>query len=317
MTLDSCAVRPLLDRLLATLDVGVVNFTVCDIRDGVSVRFDACKTVSVHYCMSGSGALVVENQDRIELSSHSFVMLPPGLSYSLESACPPATAVDRARLDQWPSRETVPTVLVGDAHNGITTACGELTFDNGSTADPFAMMRRPIVTSFDGPLGLRDQFVLLLAECARPGPGSRVLIEALLKQCLVMALRRHIGTGGAGLLGIEGVADPRLARALNVIFESPQSALSVQRLADVAGMSRSAFAARFQAALGKSPMAMLKLIRLRKARELLATTPLPVSEVARAVGFASRSNFSQAFNKLYGMDPTALRRLSKAEGRAS
>jgi AraC-like DNA-binding protein len=96
-----------------------------------------------------------------------------------------------------------------------------------------------------------------------------------------------------------------------LFFERPGLAWSVQRLADIAGMSRSAFASRFERAFGRPPMTMLTAVRLRKAGQLLATTALQVSEVARAVGFSSRSNFSQAFSKLHGMDPTAFRQQSR------
>ncbi|HEX7907998.1 MAG TPA: helix-turn-helix domain-containing protein [Paraburkholderia sp.] len=58
---------------------------------------------------------------------------------------------------------------------------------------------------------------------------------------------------------------------------------------------------------------MLNVVRLRKASELPATSTPQVSEVARAVGFSSRSDFSQAFGKLHGMDPTAFRYWSRSK----
>ncbi|MEM5384039.1 hypothetical protein VSR68_10615 [Paraburkholderia phymatum] len=50
-------------------------------------------------------------------------------------------------------------------------------------------------------------------------------------------------------------------------------------------MSRSAFAAQFMKAFGQSPMAMLKVVRLKKATELLATTSFPAAEVAKWSAF--------------------------------
>src|SRR3546814_6702057 len=76
----------------------------------------------------------------------------------------------------------------------------------------------------------------------------------------------------------------------------------------MAGMSRSAFAAAFREAFGQSPMNLVKLVRLRRASELLITTALPVSEIAKRVGFSSRSNFSVAFAELHDMDPSRFRR---------
>jgi AraC family transcriptional regulator, activator of mtrCDE len=302
---------PVLERLLAALDIGVANFTLCDIRDGWSARFDACATASLHYCMEGNGALVTQSGERIALSSHSFVLLPPGIAYAIESGQPsPDSETNHGRLTDWPSRETVPTIQAGEGAVGIATACGELKLDTNHGTDPFGTIRRPLIAQFDGRSSLKNQFVLLLAESARPGLGSRALVEALLKQCLIMVMRQQIDAGGTELPWATGFADKRLAGTLEAIFERPASPWTVERLADIAGMSRSAFAAQFMKAFGQPPMSMLKLVRLRKAAELLATTTLPVAGVARMVGFSSRSNFSQAFHALHGMDPTAFRRRS-------
>ncbi|MFM0498275.1 helix-turn-helix domain-containing protein [Paraburkholderia caledonica] len=300
---------PVLERFLASLNIGVANFTLCDIRDGSSARFDACSTASLHYCMDGSGFLTTQLGERVSLSLHSFVLLPPGVAYKIESSKPSVMhETDRRRVSDWPWQESVPTVQVGDGAEGISTACGELSLDTATGSDPFRKLRRPLIANFDGKSGLRDQFVLLLAECARPGLGSRPLIEALLKQCLIMVLRRQIEDGGADLPWAAGVADRRLANALQAILERSTSSLSVERLAAIAGMSRSAFAAQFMKAFGQSPMAMLKMVRLKKAAELLVTTNFSVAEVAKMVGFSSRSNFSLAFSASHGLDPSAFRR---------
>jgi transcriptional regulator GlxA family with amidase domain len=169
----------------------------------------------------------------------------------------------------------------------------------------------PLVVRFSGAERLRDQFVMLLAESAWPGVGSRVLTEALLKQCLVLALRRWIELEASPLPllpWLAGVADTRLSRALRAVFEQPAAAFTVEGLAMIAGMSRSAFAAAFRRAFGQSPMSLVKLVRLRRASELLVATTLPVADVAKRVGFSSRSNFSFAFSQLHGMDPSRFRR---------
>jgi AraC family transcriptional regulator, activator of mtrCDE len=303
-----------LDHLLAALDLGVANFSLCDVRKGWGVSFEACSTASLHYCLAGGGTLVMDEADRMVLSAHSFVLLPPGVAYRIDA--PSRTAartVCRARVGSGINRETAPTVKVGEGAEGVVTACGELNVDG--SFDPFRTLSRPLVTRFDADAGLQGQFVMLLAESARPGPGSRVLVEALLKQCLVMALRRHIDDGGVHFPWAAGLADARLAAALETMFERYASPLSVERLAEAACMSRSAFAAQFAKAFDQSPMAMLKIVRLRKAAELLATTTLPVSEVARAVGLSSRSNFSVAFQRLYKVDPTRFRLQSRSANR--
>ncbi len=298
-----------LDHFLAVLDIGVTHFTTCDIRDGWGLRFDACKAASLHYCLDGVGALAVQRAPPIRLEPHTFVLLPPGVAYRLESASLESPRlVHRARLCGAPSHESVPTLTVGEGQGGIATACGELRVGLAGGADLFAPLSEPLVVRFSRAKGLRDQFVMLLAESAMPGVGSRVLTEALLKQCLVLALRRWIELGPSPLPWLAGVADRRLSRALNAIFERPAGTYTVEVLAMIAGMSRSAFAAAFRRAFGQSPMNLVKLVRLRRASELLVTTALPVAEVAKRVGFSGRSNFSAAFSRLHGMDPSRFRR---------
>lgn len=298
-----------LDHLLAVLDIGVTHFTVCDIRDGWGMRFDACKTASLHYCLAGVGTLAVHGAPPIQLEPHTFVLLPPGVAYRLESASPKRVRLEhRARLCGVSSHESVPTLTVGKGQQGIATACGELRMGLAGGSDLFTSLGEPLVVRFGGAEGLRDQFVMLLAESARPGIGSRVLTEALLKQCLVLALRRWIELDASPLPWLAGVADTRLSRALHAVFEQPAAAFTVDSLAMIAGMSRSAFAAAFRRAFGQSPMSLVKLVRLRRASELLVATTLPVADVAKRVGFSSRSNFSLAFGQLHGMGPSRFRR---------
>jgi AraC-like DNA-binding protein len=298
-----------LDHLLAALDIGVTHFTVCDIRDGWGIRLDACKTASLHYCLEGVGTLAVHGSLPIQLEPHTFVLLPPGVAYHIESASPKSARLEhRASLCGASSHESVPTLIVGEGQQGIITACGEIRVGLAGGSDLFISLGEPLVVRFGGADGLRDQFVMLLAESARPGVGSRVLTEALLKQCLVLALRRWIELDASPLPWLAGVADTRLSRALHAIFEQPAAAFTLDGLAMIAGMSRSAFAAAFRRAFGQSPMSLVKLVRLRRASELLVTTALPVADVAKRVGFSSRSNFSLAFSQLHGMDPSRFRR---------
>jgi len=301
----------LLDALLAALDVGVVNFTACDVREGWAVSFDPCKTASIHYCLAGRGSLVIRNDETISLEPHTFVLLPPGVPYRMESRHSSSLRYEtRPRAVAHASRESVPVVSVGTGGQGISTACGEVSLGIAAGPDPFLTSGQPIVVQFGEAGGLRDQFIMLLAESARPCMGSRALTEALLKQCLVLALRKQMEEGNDTLPWLAGISDARLGRAMQAVFDRPAAPFSVERLADIAEMSRSAFAARFSDMFGQSPMHFVKVVRLRQAAEMLATTSTSIAEIARQVGFSSRSSFSSAFTAMYGADPTRFRRAS-------
>jgi AraC-like DNA-binding protein len=298
-----------MERLLAAMDVGVGAFTSCDVRRGYDLTFDASSNATVHYCMAGNGELMVINGSSFKIRKHTFVLLPPGVVYSVGSIGKQPKGTSQRRRFRAPLFvESVPTIKAGEGKTGVVTACGEVSV--GPSVDLFGGLSAPIIEQFDGPEGLRDQFIILLAESARPTIGTRALTEALLKQCLILLLRRMIQRGTAPLPWMMAVTDDRLARALRAILERFAEPFTIETLADIAGMSRSSFAAHFTHAFGQTPMSLLRAARLRRARELLVTTDTPVAQIAHDVGFVGRSNFSRAFHKMYSVDPTRFRRIA-------
>ena len=80
----------------------------------------------------------------------------------------------------------------------------------------------------------------------------------------------------------------------------PGTQYSVAALSEKACLSRSAFMARFVAAVGAPPFVVLRELRMRRAAELLASESMTIDQVARAVGYCSRSSFARAFRIVYG-----------------
>jgi transcriptional regulator GlxA family with amidase domain len=72
-------------------------------------------------------------------------------------------------------------------------------------------------------------------------------------------------------------------------------------------MSRSSFAERFAASIGRTPMEFVREVRIREGGKLLLTTDLSVDGIADRVGFASRSHFSRAFRDYFSQTPTEFR----------
>ncbi|MEL7376913.1 MAG: response regulator, partial [Bacteroidota bacterium] len=73
------------------------------------------------------------------------------------------------------------------------------------------------------------------------------------------------------------------------------------------GMSRSNLYAKLSAVTGMSFNIYLRTLRLQKAKQLLQTTSLSVSEVAYQVGFKRLNYFSEQFAKQYGVAPSSIR----------
>jgi AraC family transcriptional activator of mtrCDE len=297
-----------MERLLADLELGVGGFASCDIRRGHQLTFDSRPAAGVHYCMAGMGALRIRNGGTVELRRHSFALLPPNVVYTLgANNCEESGSTPRRRLRAPLFKESVPVIQAGKGETGIVTACGEVRFEGLGAPGLFTHLREPLVEHFEGASGLEGQFISLLSELARPRFGTRALTEALLKQCLILLLRRKIERGSSALSWMAGLADPGLSRAMQAILERFSEPLALTSLAAAAGMSRSAFASRFAESFGRTPMSVLRSVRLSRSKELLATSNFSVERIAAMVGFSSRSNFSRAFREAYGSDPTKFR----------
>ncbi len=86
--------------------------------------------------------------------------------------------------------------------------------------------------------------------------------------------------------------------------EAPGAARIAQRL----GVSDRHLRRIFEAQFGVSPLQYLQTRRLLAAKQLIADTQLPMTQVALASGFASVRRFNAAFIEHYGLNPSALRR---------
>jgi AraC-like DNA-binding protein len=83
--------------------------------------------------------------------------------------------------------------------------------------------------------------------------------------------------------------------------------LSVEELASHLGISTAHFARSFRSSVGLAPHAYVMRRRLLRAQELLASTDLPLIDIALATGFADQSHFCRRFHQLMGMPPRTFR----------
>ncbi|MGO4449035.1 AraC family transcriptional regulator N-terminal domain-containing protein [Phyllobacterium sp. TAF24] len=103
-----------------------------------------------------------------------------------------------------------------------------------------------------------------------------------------------------------GLADSRLSqinRAIRWIRAHYAEIFRIEDLADVAGMSVSAFHRHFKAITAMSPLQYQKQIRLQQARAWLIAESRDVASVGFAVGYDSPSQFSREYRRLFGVPP--------------
>jgi AraC-like DNA-binding protein len=109
-----------------------------------------------------------------------------------------------------------------------------------------------------------------------------------------------------------GLPRSTLKRVEEHIDANLDSALDVEELAALVQMSPSHFTRSFNRSVGLTPHRYVIQCRVAKARELLATTELPLIEIALSIGFSDQSHFSRRFQELVGVPPGAYRRSDRS-----
>ncbi len=144
----------------------------------------------------------------------------------------------------------------------------------------------------------------MAAACLRlmHSPGSSGEVSAAAYDGL-MAL--HDGLFG-DMPGQVEMSAP-VARAIGYIETHLAEPLGVERLADIAGLSRAHFVRKFSSEVGRSPWDQVFAARMERATRLLIATDQPVVAIAAATGFANGNYFAKAFRRLNGVSPTAFR----------
>ena len=99
----------------------------------------------------------------------------------------------------------------------------------------------------------------------------------------------------------------RLLRARDVMDRHYAQPLDVQVVASAAAMSSSHFSRRFKQVFGESPHRYLYRRRIERAKWLLRTSRLPVTEICEAVGYASLGTFTRTFVRIVEETPTTHR----------
>jgi AraC-like DNA-binding protein len=161
-------------------------------------------------------------------------------------------------------------------------------------------------------LALHATLQLLASEISDQAPGSEVVANRLAEVLFIQAIRAHVASGAdcrnPGWL--RAIFDPQIGAALKPIHENANHPWTVEKLAEAAGMSRSAFALRFKELLGQGPLEYVTEWRMQKAVQLLKERDKKLFEIAKSVGYESDAAFNKAFKRVLGITPGEHRRNS-------
>ncbi|HEU5197584.1 MAG TPA: AraC family transcriptional regulator [Methylomirabilota bacterium] len=260
-------------------------------------------------------ALDVPGSPPASLGSGDLAILPGGTAHTVASS----RGAKTMPLDQFVARYPMDErgrLSVLDRRGPATTLLGGF-FELERAPEPLVDVLPPLIhlrgSHRDVATWLAPILKSIAQEAAQALPGRAVVLNRLADVLFVKAVRAWLltttATNGAGPPNwLRGLADPRIARALGEIHRTPEQALTLGRLASLAAMSRTAFAQRFRALVGTTPVTYLTSWRMQKAAYLLEMGTLSIAQIAERVGYSSELGFAKAFRRRLGTPPGAYAR---------
>ncbi len=225
----------------------------------------------------------------------------------------------RVRLRE-PTLVFYPRPLEHTFHNppreGADFTCAELDFEGGASHPLARALPALVVLPLAQVPGLAESLALLFAETDHVRCGRRLLADRLFEVVLIQLMRwllDHPEQAGMHPGLISGLSDPRLARALTAMHEAPGKIWSLERMAAVAGMSRTRFANAFRQLVGQTPADYLADWRVALAKDALSRGR-PIKLLANELGYANPSALSRVFAQRTGQSPRAWSRAAIASG---
>jgi len=264
-----------------------------------AVRYFEYGLPSFCIMLEGSCLLKVDGHEAITIKAGDFILLPTTPGFTLSSFVPaPPVYLDPNKVAGGHSE-----LRYGEQEGApdMRSLGGAFLFD---CSDPSLLVSLlPKMVHVRNSVRLSQLVQMVGEESADQKPGNEFVLSRLVELLLVEAMRSATAEHASpGLL--RGLGDERLALALKQLHARIDHSWTVDQLARIAALSRSAFFERFTRTLGVAPMEYLLAWRMEIAKEMLSNNELTVSQIAERVGYGSTSAFSVAFSRHVGQPPS-------------
>ncbi|WP_313884330.1 AraC family transcriptional regulator [Mycobacteroides abscessus] len=159
--------------------------------------------------------------------------------------------------------------------------------------------------------GYRDPLLHQLTNRVHSVVNREDLPARLLRESLADVVRLHLSDHYATIQRSHTdnrTFEPAVqAKLIALIEDGIDAEISLESLARSANMSVTQFIKTFTATFHTTPYQYVLDRRIERAKRMLGTTALPVTDIASRVGFSSPSHFATAFKSRVGVTPTGYR----------
>jgi AraC-like DNA-binding protein len=290
-----------LSQILVLLKPQAVFWHIVEAHGSWTIRFLPTDIVVFGQMIEGTARVDRDDGARLDLAEGDFMVMPAPPPWTMTGGGG-GTPVD------FGAAIADPGLLLSTERNAAVTRfiAGNFAFAPAN-ADLVASLMLPIVHVCAADAIASRLGALLSAvgdEAVSDRPGRSLVLDRLLEVLLIEALRyRSAAIQGSDRGLLAGLADPKVGQALRIMHEDAQRPWTVAALAGAVGMSRSAFAARFTQIIGVPPIDYLSNWRITLAKAALASSNVPMVEIAERAGYQSVSAFSTGFKRATGFSP--------------
>ena len=293
-------------EVLRAVKVHSTVYCLSELHAPWGLRIGRDAAAKFHLVLEGRCWLQLDETPPIAISSGELVVLPRGNGHTVRDQ-PTSTARDLNDLLRDEPADEDARLVHGGSGPLTRLLCGG--FALGDTLTQALHTLLPTVLHLDAratgvTAWLEPIFGLLEQEAHSSTPGVKAIFEKIADVFLTQALRSYlVGAEETGVLALETLLDPPIARAVELIQSEPDREWTVTDLAREIGMSRTLFTRRFRDVLGEPPMRYVAKARLGRAAGYLATTNSSVYKIALLVGYDSDASLSKAFKREFGLTP--------------
>jgi len=275
-------------------------------------------SLSLIVITSGRCWLEVDGTEPIVLEQGSLTLIPHGTPHRFASG----RDVRGEPLFELPVThisEHFETMTHGGGGELTTAMYGVMRFDHAAASRLVAQL--PSVISMDAwhddADWLHSTVRLIAREASTMRPGGETVITRLADVLAIQVIRSWLESSAEGRTGwLAALRDEHLGRAIAQIHRAPADDWTLASLARSAGMSRSAFSAKFTDVVGEPAMRYVSRWRLQLAHSYLAHSTESLGVVAGHFGYRSEVAFSRAFKREFGVTPGSARGGRRQRGTA-
>jgi len=160
---------------------------------------------------------------------------------------------------------------------------------------------------------LHNIIKMFIQESRSHRPGYEVMLQSLSTQLVVQLLRE--ATHNDSCINVEPLEQDRknIRLAIDFLREHYRDQFTLGQVARSANYSPYHFIRIFKGETGKTPFEYLLEVKIEKAREMLLSQNMTVTEVCFLCGFNNLSHFTAVFKKKVGMTPSEYRKHPQAD----